>query len=723
MWSIYYDEKTKKYFMLVCTKEGDFNELFYILKKKIEIDKLNKLNGKLEEVSNSNNVNKEITENNKTNENNIVAEEKDFEEYFSEEEKVSNDTVETDRRDNENKNYNIENNDNENEGIAEINRYIYAPINYVSMSEKYISSNELLEIENYLWYFTKKWPITYEYYDMKNNYSLIIKGETKVFDRIESDYKFVIKTKEDAIKLYKHIKALFMLETSTDNYFDFKAEIKRNSELKLTYDGIEVEFDEIPDLIFKKYNEIYKEIEVLNNENKSKTVKINMLKDDLVKKEQLYKEIQREIVKYLDCKTSFTKKVKYFFTKSKRMTKIKMTNTQVKEDIKKKIEADRKEAEVDYTVIDTVRALEKKEFYTIDDFVFLYSLYEKLHRQVTEIALDIRGIKLALLNINNKLTNAETYLDEIDSHKKSIFEFWKFANKDKKLSLDEADFNEDDKDDKKEVEEQLMDRVFNFDMDIDATSEYVDEIQRKKLSKEEFNAIYLLANDFIDYINMIKTKDIDEYAMTSFLEDLKKEYKEESRYIGETFDVFGANQPAVKIRYLKTNEFREVDRNKFKILNLNQNSDKFKFLEKLTANLKYIDEANHKIKTNIELPIYKAIPSIEKLGPNRLEIFNIDVEEELSEYKGVGNNLNLIKINLPKDSPVIFFTNIIYYENQNNTLPLGMDKGKKVLLDLSRFKLEEIKREKIVVNKYFSNYTSKKVFKNVNIIEYDIVEK
>ena len=130
-----------------------------------------------------------------------------------------------------------------------------------------------------------------------------------------------------------------------------------------------------------------------------------------------------------------------------------------------------------------------------------------------------------------------------------------------------------------------------------------------------------------------------------------------------------------------------------------------------------------KIKTNIELPIYKAIPSIEKLGPNKLEIFNIDVEEELTEYKGVGSNLNLIKINLPKDSSVVFYTNIIYYENQNDTLPLGMDKGKKVLLDLSKFKLEEKKREKIVINKYFNNYTSEKVFKNVNVIEYDIITK
>lgn len=716
MWNIYYDEKTKKYFMLVCTKEGDFSELFYIIKKKIEIDRLNNVNEEQEqeqeeykiELENVDNENNEEVNEEKDNK------EKEFEEYFDEDDKA----------------FEIDDNVNEEEvdssivsgEIAEINEYIYAPINYVSMSEKYIISNELLEIENYLWYFTKKWPITYEYYDMKNNYSLIIKGETKVFDRIESDYKFIIKNKEDAIKLYKHIKAIFMLETSTDNYFGFKAEIKRNSELVLTYESVEVGFDDIPDLIFKKYNEIHKDIEVLNNENKSKTVKLNMLKDDLTKKEQLYKDKQKEIVQYLECKHSFTKKVKYFFKKSKRVTKTEKNKSQIKEEIKKKLEADRKEVEVDYTVIDTVRGLEKKEFYTIDDFIFIHSLYEKLNRKVSELILDIRGMKLALLNITNKLSNAEIYLDEIDLHKKSIFEFWKFTNKDKILSLEEAGIGDDDEEERVEIKPP-MDRVFNFDMDIDAIAEHMDEIQRRKLFKEELNAVFLLDKGFIEYINMLKLKDIDEYSMMAFLEDLKKEYKEESKYIGEVFDVFGSTQPAIKTRHLKTNEFRELDRDKFKILSLTQNMDKFKFLEKLTENSKHIDEAIQKIKTNIELPVYKAIPSIERIGPNRLEIFNIDVEEELTNYKGVGNNLNLIKINLPKNSPAVFYTNIVYYENQNSTLPLGMDKGRKILLDLSEFKLEEKSRKKIVINKYFSNFNTEKVFKNVNVIEYDIAKK
>ncbi len=721
MWDIYYDEISKRYFMLVCTKEGDFTEFFYLLKKKIELESIRNR----EKEGNSNNIDENMervktTENINESVKNIEKIDEILKEYFSDEEQdleleKSKEVISEETGDEVKVQEDLKkNNDN-----LSIDFKIYAPINYIPMSEKFISSNELLEIENYLWYFTKKWPITFDLYDAKNNYSLVIKGETNVFDRIESDYRFVLKDKEEAIRLYKHLKALFILESSTDNYFNFKAEIKQNFELVLRYENSIVDFDAIPDLIFKKYNELYTEIEVLNEENKSKTVKLNILKDDLAKKEDSYKQKQAEVVQYLECKKSFTKRVKYYFKRSDRISKV-SNRSQIKEEVRKKLEADRKEVEVDYTVIDTLKSLEKKEFYTIDDFTFIYSLFEKLKRKVTGLTLDIRGLKLALFNINNKLSNVETYLEEIDEHKRSIFEFWKFANKDNKLSLEEAGIEEESSDFKEP--EVKRERVFNFDMDIEAVAEHMDEIQRKKFSKQELNALYLLDDGFNEYINMMKTKDIDEYAMVSFLDDLKREYKDESKYIGEVFDVFGSSQPSIKTRYLKTNEFRELDREKYKILSLNPSIDKFKFIEKLNENLNYIEEAIHKVKTTIQMPVYKALPSIERITHNKLELFNIDVEDELKNYKGVGNTINLIKINIPKDSNAVFYTNIIYYENQNKTLPLGMDVNKKILLDLSQYKLEEVLREKIVVNKYFNNINENKIFKNINLIEYDIIK-
>lgn len=39
LWQIYYSESSKKYFMLVCSKEKTFAEFFYLLKRKIEFAK------------------------------------------------------------------------------------------------------------------------------------------------------------------------------------------------------------------------------------------------------------------------------------------------------------------------------------------------------------------------------------------------------------------------------------------------------------------------------------------------------------------------------------------------------------------------------------------------------------------------------------------------------------------------------------------------------------
>ena len=42
LWQIYYSEDTNRYFMLVSLREDTFDELFYLLKRKIEIEKTKK---------------------------------------------------------------------------------------------------------------------------------------------------------------------------------------------------------------------------------------------------------------------------------------------------------------------------------------------------------------------------------------------------------------------------------------------------------------------------------------------------------------------------------------------------------------------------------------------------------------------------------------------------------------------------------------------------------
>ena len=57
--------------------------------------------------------------------------------------------------------------------------------------------------------------------------------------------------------------------------------------------------------------------------------------------------------------------------------------------------------------------------------------------------MDIKAIELKITNLSKKIENAELYIKEIEKHKKSIFEFWKFTNKDELPSLQEGDIEEE----------------------------------------------------------------------------------------------------------------------------------------------------------------------------------------------------------------------------------------------------------------------------------------
>lgn len=67
---------------------------------------------------------------------------------------------------------------------------------------------------------------------------------------------------------------------------------------------------------------------------------------------------------------------------------------------------------------------------------------------VKNLKLDQKALELKKVNLERKIKNANIYLNEIDLHKKSIFEFWKFTNKDELPSLNEGE-KEENKEKKK----------------------------------------------------------------------------------------------------------------------------------------------------------------------------------------------------------------------------------------------------------------------------------
>ena len=83
------------------------------------------------------------------------------------------------------------------------------------------------------------------------------------------------------------------------------------------------------------------------------------------------------------------------------------------------------------------------------------------------------------------------------------------------------------------------------------------------------------------------------------------------------------------------------------------------------------------------------------------------------------NIIYLYKIKLPKGTNYIAFTNIIFFDNKNMTLPLGMNLSNKILVDLSNVTVHEDKTREINKLQFeeedddFSNI----VIKNINLNE------
>ncbi len=102
---------------------------------------------------------------------------------------------------------------------------IFVPISHLEYSGEFLTKSEIADIENYLWYFTKEWVSVYEVYDNKNKMSIKIVGKTNVYEKIKSEYVITLNTKQEATELYKLLKAIFILSTGVQSYYNFQKHI------------------------------------------------------------------------------------------------------------------------------------------------------------------------------------------------------------------------------------------------------------------------------------------------------------------------------------------------------------------------------------------------------------------------------------------------------------------------------------------------------------------
>ena len=570
---------------------------------------------------------------------------------------------------------------------------IFVPINYVNYSGEFLTRDEITDIENYLWLFTKNWPLIFEVYDKNRKMSLQIIGDTYVYNNVKSTYKMKLTNPEEAIKFYKLLKALFIMQTEIKDHFEFTTKIDSKNGLELYMGKIRITYDSLEDFIKSEYLIALEEMKSQDENYKELAQKLTKLQKKANEKEKEYLEKQKEISTYLEYKKTFFGKVK-FFLKGTKVTKNKET---VEEKIAKDSALEKEEKETKISNIEPF--LKEKKYYTLEDLVTIYHVKEKNDRQIKNIMQDIKAIELKIENLTSKVKNAKLYINEIDKHRKSIFDFWKFANKDEKLALEKGDTTE------KEQDMSPIKKAFDFEMDFEKLGIEIDRLQRTKLSKEELDSLFIAKTNLLYILNMLRLNEMDKNALELALYSLKEEFNKNRLYIeSETFDIFGnVENDSRKLKYIGSRSHRENEKIKFKILNINKKIDVFDFTEKLQSIVNYLQGAIPKIQSKYDMPLYKVVPITERINEKCFDIYNIDVENELSNYQDNGEGaLNLIKINFKEGMPLLYYSNISLYDNNSQTLPEGMNLSTNVLIDCQKFDFKQISKTKFRTNNYFN---------------------
>ena len=593
---------------------------------------------------------------------------------------------------------------------------IFVPINYINYSETYLNRDEIIDLENYLWLFTKNWPSIFEVYDKENKLSLQIIGETFVYDNVKSTYKLKLCNADESIKFYKLLKALFIMQTELKDYFSFTTKIDSKNGLEIYYDNLRITYENLTEFIKDKYDNIKIEIEEQNKSIKKVDKELNKIKKRISEKEKEYIQKQREIGAFLECKKTFMGKMKYFFKSNKMNKKIRK---QVEEETLKKVDDEivsTNKEEVDLNALNVY--MEDRKFYTIEDLVVVYSMFDKGKKKNQSLNQDLRAAKATLYNYEKKVENAEIYISEIDKHKKSIFDFWKFTSKDEQLALEMGE--------EPEVKEnKTIKKVFDFEMDFENLGIQMDRLQRRKFSKEEMDSIFIAKGKLIDILNNLRNNQMDEKQLKTALQKLREEFNNDRLYINEEmFDIFGnITDDNRKTKYIGSRSHRENEKSKYKILNVNKDIDVFDFTERLQVIRTYIEGAIPKVTADFDMTLYKVIQIPHQLNENNLEIMNINIERELEEYEDKGEGaLNLLKINFKEGMPLIYYSNIMFYDNTNQTLPEGMDISTNVLVDCSKFNFKLVNTTKFRTNNYFreSNNLILPKSKDLFVYEYDV---
>lgn len=579
------------------------------------------------------------------------------------------------------------------------NEKIFVPISHVDYTREYLTRMQISDIENYLWFFTKEWPLVYEVYDKDENLSVQITGKVYVYNDIQSDYKITLKDKEEAIKFYKFLKALFILQSEVPHHYNFELSVDEKGSIEFNINNKKVIYEILSSFVKEEYLKAEEQkIELTSKKDKGKK-QLDKLQEKSIKLEKEYLEKERQISTFLECRKTFFGRVKYFFKNKKKI------NQEVEDE--KRDKDDKTEQET----IDLNQYDEIKEFYTIEELIDLYKIIDKEEIAVKNIDLDIKAIKQRIKNLESKVKNASLYIKEIDEHKKSIFDFWKFTNKDKQEELPEGEI--------KEEKRESLKKVFDYELDFEDLSKQLDNTQRELLSKKDLDSIFLTTTDILNDINKVAK---GEEITAERLQELKKQALEENILLEkENFDIFGSISYDNKLKILANQKHRESEKEIFKILDINKNTTIDDYMQEIKRILENLNNCFNKIKMTIQLPVYKC--DTKDILQNQYNTFNIKASDAIFEVlkENSEKELYLYRLNIEEGTNIVAFTNSVYYDNTNKTLPLGMNVEEKILIDNKKMNIEKSNNKKInlVCYQEKDNQFSDIYIKQINIEEFN----
>ena len=588
---------------------------------------------------------------------------------------------------------------------------IFVPIRNVEYTSEFLKKSEFEDVENYLWLFTKDWPLIYEVFDKNDSLSIQIIGETEVYQKIKSPYRIKLESKEEANDFYKLLKAMFILQTEVPHYFEFKTNIGKSGEIEFFIEDRKIEYGNIIEWINSEYLlglDKETEAEELINKNSKR---LKDLKVEIASQEIEYLAKEKQISTFLECKKTFFGKFKYYFKYSKKKNKNKPKAEE--------IENNNIEDEEDMEELPKRRKT-KKENYNIEELVALYKEIDGKETQLKNIMMDINSLKLKNKNMQKKIENATAYIAEIDSHKKSIFEFWKYSNKDEMSSLPEGE----------EEEVNIIKKItktFDYENDLEKLGKTIDKMQRKNLSKEETDSIYITTTELLPLLNKIKMNEFQPKDIENALKDIKKEAVEEKTLSEkEEFDIFGGMlQDPTKVSKINNKKHRELPKDKFNILEISKNTKQIGFKMSLENVISNIKTSLTKIVIPEDVPVYKAIID-DKIDDRKINVFDINPENEINRaIKDENSKINFYKINLKEGTNIVSYTNCIFFDNQNKTLPVGQDLSTNILVDVSRLNLTLKNKSSFKIVKFENKHDdfSKVEIKTVNVFEFDSEKK